>query len=78
MKIIEELKKLSDEQVLSAEKAREICTQKKLIWTFKECKEKHCKYTYRQKFHCGIYGCVHNFAEWTQNHVPFEDRYEEM
>jgi hypothetical protein len=77
MKIIEELKKLSDEQIASAENARKICEQEALIWDFKKCKEKGCVYTYRQKFYCGTYGCVHSMSEWTQNNIPFDDKYEQ-
>ena len=76
MTVIEELKKLSDEQVVSAKNAREIREQEALIWDFSKCKEKGCIYTYRQKYHCGTYGCVHCFSEWSQNHIPFEDKYE--
>ena len=76
MREIAELKKLAEEQVVSAKNAKKIREQKALIWDFEKCKEKGCKYTYRQKFHCSTYGCVHCFSEWSQNHIPFEDKYE--
>lgn len=77
MKVIEELKKLAEEQVVSARNAKKICEKESLIWDFEKCKEKGCVYTYRQKFHCGTYGCVHDMSEWTQNHIPFTDEYEQ-
>ena len=73
---IKELKDLADKQFESAELARKICEQKELVWDFEKCKEKGCKYTYRQKFHCGTYGCIHSMSEWTQNHIPYSDKYE--
>ena len=78
-KKIEELEKLATEMrrvnAKIRNEAKRICEEEQMIWSFKTCKEKGCKWTYRQKLWCGTYGCIHSFSDWTGDDIPYEDKF---
>ncbi len=76
MIIIEDLKKLADEQKKLKLTAKEKCKQEKLVWTFNVCKEKGCRHTYRQRYWCNTIGCIHDTRSWGGPAIPYEDLFD--